>query len=132
MQPEGEEGKTGWYKRVKLVACVVGLAVLGVPLITVFPYYADDWKLDRIVKMVALDWRDFGYEKAQVRLDYELDKAEISMYVSDNTCKMTVIDGQKRLVKCDWAVVLTLPFTHREVPLVFASEAVVDIQGNLE
>jgi hypothetical protein len=86
-----------------------------------FPYYRDDRALDTVVRVVALDWRDFGEPAARTRLEYELDHRGIGMWVEDRDCALS--DGDVREVRCDWSIDVPVPGTRWSVPLAFSSRA---------
>ncbi|MEZ4241354.1 MAG: hypothetical protein R3F59_35400 [Myxococcota bacterium] len=95
-----------------------------------FRYYRDDRALDRIVRIVALDWRDFGEDEARARLAYEFDRAHIGLWVRDEDCALQR-DGDRRQVRCAWRVDVPVPGTRRRVPLAFQSLAWVGPDGAL-
>ena len=106
------------------------LVVLLVPLSLIGPYVRDDLVLDRIVKVAALDWRDFGETTARQRLQYELDLRRIGTHVRDQDCVFTE-QAQVRRVRCAWKVRVSLPGAEVELPLAFMSEAVVHPDGDV-
>jgi hypothetical protein len=124
-----------WRDRPWVRALGVGLlagaaAAVLLPVAVIAPYLRDDLRLDRIVRAVALDWRDFGEQRARERLEYELDHQQIGAWVADDDCALAEGDGA-RTVRCAWGVTVSVPFTELVVPLSFASEAVVDRSGDL-
>lgn len=114
------------------------LLALGVPLLLVLvwlasvvgPMVRDDLMLDRAVRAVALDWRDFGEDAARARLQHELDAQGIGLYVGDDDCSL-VTEGEQRVVRCAWRSAIRVPGTGWSLPLEFASSAVVDASGSL-
>ena len=123
---------------MRRVGQVVGLVVLAllagaVVLIGVVtgPYIRDDLVLDRVVRTVALDWRDFGEEKARSRLQYELDHRSIGMQVGDDDCALESTPAGERAVRCDWGVTLEVPATGLVFPLAFSSHVVIAEDGSL-
>ena len=119
-----------WVRALGVGLLAGAAAALLVPLGIVAPYLRDDLRLDRIVRAVALDWRDFGEERARERLEFELDQQAIGSWVADGDCALAQRGGD-RVVGCAWAVAIPVPFTDLVVPLSFASEAVVDRSGAL-
>lgn len=111
------------------VACGALLAS-AVPAAALFPYLRDDRSLDVVVRVVALDWRDFGADTARARLQYELDHRGIGMWVRDEDCRLEQ-DGDVREVACEWRVGLPVPGTALAIPLRFASRAVLTPAGDL-
>ena len=93
------------------------------------PYILDDWRLDWVVRAVALDWRDFGSEKARIRLQYELDHQHIGGQVTDDSCRFEEIDAT-RTVRCNWAVDVRLPGTNA-LSLSLGSGATIAPDGDL-
>lgn len=112
------------------------LWALGLPLLLVggaacwaaWPFLRDDLVLDRIVLAVALDWRDFGREKAQARLEYELDHQRIGLQVTDEDCALVEEDRIRR-VECAWTGTARLPLFGIAVPLSFRSAAELSPDG---
>lgn len=107
------------------------VVVVGVPLLLLSPYLRSDIVLDRIVKVVALDWRDFGEARARERLQYELDHRGIGLHVRAGDCTLSVIEG-RRHVGCSWALRVPVPGAQMVVPLAFRSEAWVNADGDVE
>ncbi len=119
-----------WARRAAMSLVAIPAIVLAALGFWVGPYFLDDWRMDQLVAAVALDWRDFGLERARMRLQYELDHRKVGLQVNDETCKMSREDGQS-IVSCAWAVDLDLPFTSRVIPLRFSSRAAVMPDGDL-
>ncbi len=120
-----------WVRRLALSAAL-GLVVLAVATAALFgPYLRDDWRLDRIVRVVALDWRDFGRDAAWTRLQHELDRQGVGLQVGDDACAFDEPAPEVRRVRCAWRVEVEIPVTGWRVPLSFASEARVDPDGAL-
>ena len=107
------------------------LALLVVGLLLLFgPYVHDDWMLDRMVRAVALEWRDFGLKSAQIRMQYELDRGGIGLYVRDDDCALEELQ-QTKVVRCSWDVVVVVPIAQWRVPLSFSSMASIEADGSL-
>ena len=120
-----------WARRAGLVGLLV-LGTCGVVAGALFgPYIQDDRALDRVVRAVALDWRDFGLETAQTRLQHELDRQRIGLQVSDDDCAFEVWEGGTRVVRCAWEVEVQLPLVARRIPMSFQSEARMEPDGDL-
>ncbi|MEQ1567371.1 MAG: hypothetical protein ABMA64_17140 [Myxococcota bacterium] len=94
-----------------------------------FPYLRDDFALDRVVRVVALDWRDFGEDRARERLAYELDHARIGPWVGDQTCELR--RGEPREVICAWEVDVMVPGTAWALPLQFGSRSRLTSAGDV-
>ena len=112
------------YAFLAAVVCVLASA-----LVLLFPVVQDDVRLDRIVAAVALDWRDFGKDKAMNRLQYEIDSQSID-YISDEDCSLSEEDDSKR-VHCEWSVPLGFPGFRDALELSFVSDARVLPNGDL-
>lgn len=93
-----------------------------------WPFLRDDLVLDRVVLAVALDWRDFGREKARARLEYELDHQRIGLQVTDEDCAL-VEDDRIRRVECAWTADVRVPLLGIAVPLNFRSVAELSPDG---
>lgn len=106
------------------------LVVTAVVSAAVYPYFRDDMKLDRAVRAAALDWRDFGKEKGQTRLAYELDHEAIGLQVRDSNCQFAEESNGSRVIECAWSVQIAVPGLVG-VPLAFASRAEILPDGDL-
>lgn len=104
------------------------VVAVALPIGWVFPYFRDDYVLDGIVRAVALDWRDFGQDKAQARLEHELDHRGIGLWVGDEACQLVTSEHERR-VTCQWVV--SLAAADVSLPLAFRSSAAIDRDGNL-
>jgi hypothetical protein len=120
----------GTVRRVLFGMGAGALIALVVPAWLVFPYYRDDRALDRIVRVTALDWRDFGEATARSRLEYELDHARIGLWVRDEDCTLSTV-GSERHVGCRWSVPLEVPGVGVVVPLGFESVVSIGLEGDL-
>lgn len=120
-----------WLRRITWLLLGVAVLVAAMPLATILPLVRDDLTLDRIVVAVALDWRDFGVEKAGQRLQYELDHRGIGSQVDEGDCSLRVDDEERREVSCAWEMRVDLPFLEAELPLSFSSSARIDRHGVL-
>ncbi len=119
-----------WVKRAVAGAGVlVAGAALGVGVL-VGPLVLDDLALDRVVQAVALEWRDFGRERAWERLQYELDHKAVGMQVADEDCALKS-RGENKVVECAWSAEVRLPGTRWAPTLSFTSRAVVMPDGDL-
>lgn len=110
------------------VVAVFAMAALGAAVALFAPVLLDDRALDRIVAVVALDWRDFGRDMAHERLLLELDKNGIGPWVRDSDCHLTTEAGL-RIVSCQWDTVVVVPLIDSRVPLNFESSAAIDNTG---
>jgi hypothetical protein len=109
---------------VMAVALCIGLAIPLAPL------WIDDWKLDGVVRAVALDVRDFGEEKGWDRLRFELAAQGLEARLPEEQCSVGVADGAVT-VACAWEVVIDVPVVQRRIPLRFRSVGFVDAGGDL-
>lgn len=118
--------------RRALLGMLAGTALaVALPAGWLYPYLRDDRSLDLIVRVVALDWRDFGESRARSRLEYELDHAGIGGWVKDDDCRFER-EAEDRIVRCGWGVELPVPWLDVVLPLSFASEARIDSEGDLD
>lgn len=115
-----------------VAAGVAGLVIVGIVVVVsaLYPWVRDDVLLDQVVQAVALDWRDFGRDTAQARLQYELDHQRIGMQVADDDCTL-MQRGDVREVRCAWAVGVVVPGTDATWPLRFSSRARILPDGDL-
>jgi hypothetical protein len=134
VDPEGavSSRRLAWIKRLVLAFGLTGMAVVFGVVALVWPYFRDDLLLDRTVRAVALDWRDFGHDKAQTRLEYELDHLGIGMQVSDGDCGLFSDEGGVQAVRCEWGVDVVIPGIEVSVPLRFQSVAEIGVDGSLQ
>lgn len=129
---EAQADRARPWGRIVLLGMLAGV-LLGtlVGAVVVGPYLWDDLAIDRIVRVVALDWRDFGETRARARLEFELDAQGIGMHVRDEDCALwTETDGTRR-VRCAWGVTLSIPWIERVIPLRFRSEVSLHRDGAL-
>ncbi len=112
-------------------ALASALLLLAVPTVLVGPYLRDDLLLDRIVKVVVLDWRDFGESAARQRLQYELDRQGVGMQVQDHHCRLEALPQGELRVRCAWQARLGVPGVSQRWPLSFSSEARVLPDGQV-
>jgi hypothetical protein len=120
-----------WPRRAALAALLLVGTCVVVATALVGPYVQDDHTLDQVVRAVALDWRDFGLETAQTRLQHELDRQRIGLQVSDGDCAFQEVEGGTRVVHCAWEVEVRVPLLSRGIPMSFRSEARVEPDGHL-
>lgn len=120
-----------WIRRVLLGIGVGAVVVAAVPAVVVFPYFRDDYRMDGVVRAVALDWRDFGLERARARLEYELDHQGIGMQLSEDDCALEADEAGALRVRCAWSVSIEVPVAEVVVPLAFESRAEIAPDGDL-
>jgi len=106
-----------------VIALLVGAAV---PL---FPLFRADQALDGLVRAVALDWRDFGRQRAEERLQLEMASQHLDAYLRVDDCRLE--EGEAKVVHCAWGTSLRVPVVHRRIPLRFESHAEIDASGDL-
>lgn len=129
--PRGSSAGWRWLRRLLVTIGLVVVAALVFVFALVWPFVRDDLVLDRMVLAVALDWRDFGRDKAQARLEYELDHEGIGLQVVDESCLLEERSSGERVVACRWTASVELPFVAWRVPLAFQSRAEVAPDGSL-
>ena len=111
------------------LALAVVVAAIGVFISSRFaPFVLDDLALDHAVRAAALDWRDFGEQRARERLQYELDHREVGLQVSDSDCVLRESESE-RGVHCAWSTEVDLLVAR--IPVAFGSDAVVALDGDL-
>jgi len=109
---------------VAVVAILVGAAVPLAPL------FRADMALDDLVRAVALDWRDFGQQRAEERLQLEMSQQGLERFVSVDDCVFEPTEAG-RVVRCAWGTSLLVPVVRRRIPLRFASRALIAPDGDL-
>ncbi len=119
-----------WATRLAMLLLFVALTPVVATGAVLSPFVMDDLALDRVVRAVALDWRDFGREAAESRLEYELDREGIGMQVDDEDCALTEDAGDK-IVECRWHTAFAVPGIPEPVVLPFASRATIAEDGDL-
>jgi len=129
MDDEQPERRRSRVRVGTLFALSCGM-LLVVPACMLGPYVLDDRKLDAIVKVVALDWRDFGEERARARLEVELDRRSIGSQVRDEDCRFEH-QGEDRIVTCDWTVQVEVLLLGKTFPLSFRSTARITGSGDM-
>ncbi len=120
-----------WLRRIGLGLGIALLAWAAIPAWQLGRFVIDDQALDHVVVAVALDWRDFGEDKARDRLGWELDHRALSSRLPEGACGMVSEVEAGRSVACSWSVEVELPGLGRW-PLAFGSVARIDAQGVLE
>lgn len=120
-----------WWRRLLgwlgllLALVVVGAGAAGGALF--YPLFRDDYQLDQAVLAVALDWRDFGMDRARERLSLEFaDRGIQQARLAD--CRFD--DAEVRSVSCEWGVEIALP-GETALPLSFQSTASISADGDL-
>ena len=119
-----------WAGRLGLLLIFLALTPVVATGAVLSPYVKDDLVLDRVVRTVALDWRDFGKDTAKTRLEYELDRQGIGMQVTDDDCTLTE-DGVNKVVQCRWQAAFVVPGVIEPMVLPFASRATIAENGDL-
>lgn len=115
-----------------MVAAAFGLLAVAVAVgvgALLFPYVEDDWRLDNVVRVVALDWRDFGKDRARQRLLLEMTEGGIDTVVRPEDCRWSTTTAGRTL-RCEWGVRIGLP-GGGVWPLDFTSSADVSVDGDL-
>ncbi len=119
-----------WLNRFTWAFLVAWTALAALVAAVVGPYVRDDIALDQTVRAVALDWRDFGEDRARERLLYELDHRAIGAQVGDDDCRLRE-EGDARVVRCAWRASIPIPGTAWAIPLRFGSAAAVAPDGDI-
>jgi hypothetical protein len=137
-QPASFPSARSWRQRARRArwrqvrrGVVIGVCLTAViPIAALTPYLRQDRSLDRVVAAVALDWRDFGRESAEQRLQTEMLAAGLEDHLRAGACVLEEVP--ERRVHCTWGTRLSLPPLADELtgslqlPLRFSSEAVVE------
>ncbi|MCB9669333.1 MAG: hypothetical protein H6734_07675 [Alphaproteobacteria bacterium] len=113
---------------VALFVILLGIGLVSAAAAFLYPYVRDDFRIDGIVRVVALDWRDFGRARADERLRFEFADQHIGRHTSPADCALEAV-GEARTVRCAWTVMLKV--AGRDVPLAFDSTATIDPHGDL-
>lgn len=119
-----------WLVRLAWLMAAAGLGVLSWLAGHLGQHVLDDHALDDVVVAVALDWRDFGRETAEARLDAELRGIGLAERAERGACQLEA-RGARRDVLCDWTVEVRLPWTDAPWPVRFESHAGIDAGGAL-
>ena len=93
------QGEIDLFKLGLLIA-TVAVVYWGVAFL---PHYWVTYKMEEVVTVSTLEWRDKSKAKAQERLARELDKKEIPLYVVPQDCEFYE-EQNRRHVDCYWAV----------------------------
>ena len=108
---------------VTLGAMLFGfVTAFGAPFVSPF---VTDWRLDSEVIGVAMDWRDFGEEKAKQRLAFELERQRLSSHVVYEDCTFSIEPQKGYVLSCLWDVVVV----HQEDALAVYQEAVTIMEA---
>lgn len=127
---EGRGPRSRWLRRGALLLGALVVSPAAVGALSLAPFVVDDLRLDRAVRVAALDWRDFGEEAGLTRLQYEMDHQRLGMQVGDEDCALSEQDRHKR-IECAWGVQVVLPGTELRLPVRFASRVEVNPKGEL-
>ena len=109
-------GKLNIVKILLLLMAVVGSAwgwVIG-------PHHWHKYKMDEVVTVSLLEWRDKSQKKGEERLVRELDKREIPTYILPSDCRFYVERDEKHL-SCFWALSVSFPLVGMPQHLEFRS-----------
>ena len=105
--------------------------VAGLILYPLFRPIRDDWVLDGELMAVALDWRDFGEDKAEQRLEWLLSHRHLQQSVNKEDCEFSRDEQTKKVVSCRWETEVVWPIVGWTLPMEFQSQAAIDPQGEL-
>jgi len=120
------------HGRIDFVKILMGAAfIAGAYLIWAFvPPYWTAKKMDEVVTVVLLDWRDRNLHKAEANLPNELDKREIPMYIIEDDCEFWE-EGKEKHLSCFWAVDVKYPLVDKRTTLEFEVHKYLDTNQNL-
>jgi len=114
---------------VVVVIALAGLLVFG--LLPVQRPIRDAWALQGDLLAVAMDWRDFGENKAVERLGWTLKHRELGESLSMDDCQFQTAPSGDRRVSCVWEVVARWPGLDWHYTLQFEAAAVLDPAGEV-
>lgn len=114
--------------KILMVLIVVGS---GFYVAVITPHYWIKYKMDEIVQVSLLEWRDRSQAKAQERLLHELDKQEIPTYIIPKDCNIYEEKGERH-VRCEWAVNVVFPVINQVQHLEFGAHKYLDAKGLME
>lgn len=117
--------------RVAVASLTLLLGVAALVALWIGPYLRDDRVLDRVVRAVALDWRDFGLDRAKTRLQFELDRQRVGLQVGDGDCTFVEASNGVKEVRCAWRTEVRVPLMARTLPMHFTSQARIEPDGDL-
>lgn len=124
-----------WLVRLAMAVLAVFCAVVCLVAGLVAPFVLDDLRVDRAVRVAALDWRDWGDRAGEERLQYELDHQRVGLHLGDDDCTLERLEGvedaHRLSIACHWSVAVAVPATSYQVPLAFSSNVVVLEDGSL-
>jgi len=130
MTEAGPGRKATMLRQVALGAGVTAVALGVGAAIPLWPLLRDDYRLDDVVRAVALDVRDFGEEKGSDRLRFELAAQGLDARLHPDDC--AIVQGEGGIdVTCSWEVVLEVGLVGRRLPIRFSSRAHVTPDGDL-
>ena len=110
------------------LVAILSAAIVWVGALFYLPF-RQDWAMDNIVAIVALDWRDFGRMKAEERFLFELEQQGLPGSM-ESFCHLRE-EPELRIVQCEWQETVVLPFVGTEVPLLFKSTSMIEAGGEL-
>ena len=118
--------------RIDIVKILMFLAfIAGAYSIWAFvPPYWTARKMDEVVTVSILEWRDRNQVKGESMLAHELDKREIPMYIIPEDCEFWE-DGKEKHVSCYWAVDVKYPLVDKRTTLEFEVHKYLDASGDL-
>ncbi len=89
-------------------------------------------KMDEIVQVSLLEWRDKSLRKARERLAREVEKRNIPDYIiPDEDCEFSERVGGERHLDCYWEVEVTFPFINKTQTFYFTSHKYLDSDDQL-
>ena len=86
--------------------------------------------MDGEVLAVVMDWRDFGRNKAESRLEWIIRSRDLEGALSVEDCVLKEGDEGGRSVTCAWTFDVNVPL-YGVVPLNLESSAMVDALGEI-
>lgn len=120
-------GKIDIFKIFLTLVVVVGGTIAWFEL----PHQWVKYKMDEVVQLSILEWRDKSLKKAEERLPREMDKKTIPNYILVDDCKFYEERAERHL-SCYWAIDVTYPLVNKVRTLEFRSHKYLDASNHLE
>lgn len=94
------------------------------------PPYWTSKKMEEVVTVSILEWRDRNQMRAESQLAHELDKREIPMYIMPEDCEFWE-EGREKHVSCYWAVDVKYPLIDKRTTLEYEVHQYLDADQDL-
>lgn len=94
------------------------------------PHFWVERKMDEVVTVTLLEWRDKTRKRSEDRLVKELNDREIPDYILADDCEFYEQGGEKHL-ECYWAVDVKYPLVDKRTTLEFYCHQYLDDRDGL-